>query len=146
VINSQPNPDSTSSASTAASVLATRATVSPSEAAIELYRRALRQADYKDIDLLSRFGGTPDDPEEALRLYQQTTADGRLADMLSAVNYLQHLTMVQGHQIGAVGFCAGGGNCWQLALHTEALAAAVGQLAGGLEEQEAAGGLQQRRR
>jgi carboxymethylenebutenolidase len=77
------------------------------------------------LDLLSRFGGTPDDPEEALWLYQQTTADGRLADMLRAVDYLQHLTMVQGHQVGAVGFCAGGGNCWQLALHTEALAAAV---------------------
>jgi len=77
------------------------------------------------LDLLSRFGGTPDDPEAALRLYQQTTADGRLADMLSAVDYLQNLDMVQGHTVGAVGFCAGGGNCWHLALHTEALAAAV---------------------
>jgi carboxymethylenebutenolidase len=77
------------------------------------------------IDLLSRFGGTPDDPEEALRLYQQTTAEGRLADLLSAVDYLQNLGMVQGHKLGAVGFCAGGGNCWNLALNTAALAAAV---------------------
>jgi carboxymethylenebutenolidase len=77
------------------------------------------------IDLLSRLGGTPDDPEEALRLYQHTTAEGRLADLLSAVDYLQHLGIVQGHKLGAVGFCAGGGNCWNLALNTTALSAAV---------------------
>jgi carboxymethylenebutenolidase len=77
------------------------------------------------IDLLSRFGGTPDDPEEALRLHQQTTAESRLADMLRAIEYLQNLVMVQGHKLGAVGFCAGGGNCWHLALNTEALSAAV---------------------
>jgi carboxymethylenebutenolidase len=77
------------------------------------------------IDLLARLGGTPDDPEEALRLYQQTTAEARLADMLSALDYLQTLDIVQGDNVGAVGFCAGGGNCWNLALNTEALSAAV---------------------
>jgi carboxymethylenebutenolidase len=77
------------------------------------------------IDLLSRFGGTPADPEEALRLYQQTTADGRLADLQSALVYLQALDTVQGDALGAVGFCAGGGNCWNLALNTGALAASV---------------------
>jgi carboxymethylenebutenolidase len=77
------------------------------------------------IDLLSRFGGTPDDPEEALRLYQQTTPEGRLADMLSAIDYLQGLDIVQGNPLGAVGFCAGGGNCWNLALNTDALSATV---------------------
>src|SRR5262249_11118753 len=77
------------------------------------------------IDLLSRFGGTPDDPEAALRLYQQTTAAGRLADLLSAVDYLQNLGIVQSRHVGAVGFCAGGGNGWTLALNTQALAAVV---------------------
>jgi carboxymethylenebutenolidase len=77
------------------------------------------------IDLLSRFGGTPEDPEEALRLYQQTTADGRLADMLSALAYLQGLDIVLSDKLGVVGFCAGGGNCWNLALNTEALSAVV---------------------
>jgi len=77
------------------------------------------------IDLLSRFGGTPDDPEEALALYQQTTVKGRLADMLSGIDYLQSLSIVQGNLLGAVGFCAGGGNCWNLALNTGALSAAV---------------------
>src|SRR5215831_6939162 len=77
------------------------------------------------IDLLSRFGGTPDDPEEALQLYQQTTAEGRLSDMLSAICYLRSLDIVQHDKLAAVGFCAGGGNCWNLALNTNALSAAV---------------------
>jgi carboxymethylenebutenolidase len=77
------------------------------------------------IDLLSRFGGTPEDPEEALRLYGQTTVDGRLADMLSSVAYLQSLDVARGQKLGAVGFCAGGGNVWNLALNTAALSAAV---------------------
>ena len=45
--------------------------------------------------------------------------------MLSAVDYLQNLGSVQGHKVGAVGFCAGGGNYWNLALNTTALSAAV---------------------
>lgn len=77
------------------------------------------------LDLLSRLGGTPNDPEEALRLYQQTTPEGRLADMLSALTYLQGLDIVRGDKLGAVGFCAGGGNVWNLALNTDLLAAAV---------------------
>jgi carboxymethylenebutenolidase len=77
------------------------------------------------IDLLSRFGGTPEDPVEALQLYQQTTTEGRLADMLSAIAYLQGLDIVKGDKLGVVGFCAGGGNCWNLALNTDALSAAV---------------------
>jgi carboxymethylenebutenolidase len=78
------------------------------------------------IDLLSRLGGTPDDPEAALQLYSQTTPAGRLADMLSALTYLQGLdNVVLGDKLGAVGFCAGGGNVWNLALNTTALSAAV---------------------
>ena len=77
------------------------------------------------IDLLSRFGGTPDDPEEALGLYNQTTVAGRLADNLSALAYLQSLEVAKGQKIGTVGFCAGGGNVWNLALNTDALSAAI---------------------
>jgi carboxymethylenebutenolidase len=77
------------------------------------------------IDLLSRLGGTPSDPEEALRLYQQTTPEGRLADMLSALAYLHGLDIANGDKLGAVGFCAGGGNVWNLALNTGLLSAAV---------------------
>jgi len=77
------------------------------------------------VDLLSRFGGTPADPEEALRLYGQTTVDGRLADMRSSVAYLQSLDVTKGQKLGAVGFCAGGGNVWNLALNSAELSAAV---------------------
>jgi carboxymethylenebutenolidase len=77
------------------------------------------------IDLLSRFGGTPDDPEKALMLYQQTKPEDRLADMLSALAYLRTLDTVQKDKLGAVGFCAGGGNCWNLALDNNLLSAAV---------------------
>lgn len=77
------------------------------------------------IDLLSRFGGTPADPEEALRLYGQSTVDGRLADMRSSVAYLQSLDVTKGQKLGAVGFCAGGGNVWNLALNSAQLSAAV---------------------
>ena len=35
------------------------------------------------------------------------------------------LDIVLGNKLGAVGFCAGGGNCWNLALNTDALSAAV---------------------
>jgi carboxymethylenebutenolidase len=45
--------------------------------------------------------------------------------MLSALAYLQNLDVVQTGRLGAVGFCAGGGNCWNLALNTDALSAAV---------------------
>src|SRR6202022_3511064 len=41
------------------------------------------------IDLLSRFGGTPDDPEAALALYQQTTAEGRRGDMRTPLVFFQ---------------------------------------------------------
>src|SRR6266852_269045 len=57
------------------------------------------------IALLSRFGGTPDDSEAALLLYQQTNAEDRLADMMSALAYLQTLDTVQTDRLGAVGFC-----------------------------------------
>jgi carboxymethylenebutenolidase len=77
------------------------------------------------IDLLSRFGGTPEDPEAALRLYGQTTVEGRLADMQSSLAYLQSLDVARRQKLGAVGFCAGGGNVWNLALNTAALSAAV---------------------
>ena len=39
--------------------------------------------------------------------------------MLSAVNYLQNLGSVQGHKVGAVGFCAGGGQLLVLSQITE---------------------------
>ena len=79
------------------------------------------------VDLLSRQGGTGQftDPTAQAQAYGRTTADERLADLKSGFNYLKSLSNVTPDRIGAVGFCAGGGNVWNLAVNLEELAAAV---------------------
>ncbi|MFN7936274.1 MAG: dienelactone hydrolase family protein [Bryobacteraceae bacterium] len=79
------------------------------------------------IDLISRFGGTAQfpDPADQGRLYGQTTTEGRLADMRQAIAYLRTLPDVFGESIGTVGFCAGGGNVWNLAVSGETTRANV---------------------
>ena len=78
------------------------------------------------VDLLSRQGGTQSfaDPAELGRAYSRTTVEERVADLRSSFAYLQSLDIVKGG-IGAVGFCAGGANVWNLAANHEELAAAV---------------------
>lgn len=79
------------------------------------------------VDLLSRQGGTsrfPDATQQA-QAYGRTVAAERLADMISAINYLKSLDYVQNDKIGAVGFCAGGGNVWNLAVNLPELTAGV---------------------
>ena len=79
------------------------------------------------VDLLSRQGGTQQFPEptQQAAAYRQTSAEGRLSDLISGVRYLQSLDFVESDRIGAVGFCAGGGEVWNLAVNLEELAAAV---------------------
>jgi carboxymethylenebutenolidase len=79
------------------------------------------------VDLLSRQGGTLQfpDPEAAGQAYGRTTVEGRRQDMLSALLTIRDQTYVRGDRIGVVGFCAGGGNVYELAMNTDALAAAV---------------------
>jgi len=69
------------------------------------------------VDLLSRQGGTAQftDPVQQQAAYAQTTQDQRRSDLISALDFLKHLPFVQFDRIGAVGFCAGGGNVWDLA-------------------------------
>lgn len=78
------------------------------------------------IDLLSRQGGTAlfPDPADAGRAYNMTTVAGRLADLRSAVTYLKSLPDVL-PKVGAVGFCAGGGNVWNLSASGEEMGAYV---------------------
>jgi carboxymethylenebutenolidase len=78
-------------------------------------------------DLLSRQGGTAQftDPTQQAAAYGRTTLDGRQADLISSLSYLKGVQNVQFDRIGAVGFCAGGGNVWNLAVVLEELAAAV---------------------
>jgi carboxymethylenebutenolidase len=79
------------------------------------------------IDLLSRQGGTDQfpDPVSQQQAYARTTVDERRSDMISSLDYLKHLNFVKFDKIGTVGFCAGGGNVWDLTLVLPELAAAV---------------------
>jgi carboxymethylenebutenolidase len=79
------------------------------------------------IDLLSRQGGTGQFPDavQQQQAYARTTQPERRSDMVASVDYLKHLSYVRFDKIGTVGFCAGGGNAWDLALILPELAAAV---------------------
>jgi len=79
------------------------------------------------IDLLSRQGGTDryPDPVDATAAYNRTRPEERRQDLLSAVMTLREQQYVIGDRIGTVGFCAGGGNVFDLAVNTDKLAAAV---------------------
>ena len=79
------------------------------------------------IDFLSRQGGSHNflDPVEGLNAYNRTRPEERLEDMLSTIQYLKSEGFVVPDRIGAVGFCAGGGNVFSLAFATKELAAAV---------------------
>jgi len=77
--------------------------------------------------LLSRQGGVaqfPDATQQAAA-YNRTTPAERQADLISTLAYMKTLPDIVFNRIGAVGFCAGGGNVWNLTLVLEELAAAV---------------------
>ena len=79
------------------------------------------------VDLLSRQGGTGQfaDPVQQQAAYGRTTQFERRSDLISSLDYLKHLAFVRYDRIGTVGFCAGGGNVWDLAANVPELAAAV---------------------
>jgi carboxymethylenebutenolidase len=79
------------------------------------------------IDLLSRQGGTSKfpDPVDATAAYNRTTVEERRQDMLSALLTIRDQAYVRSDRLGVVGFCAGGGNVFDLAVNTDKLAAAV---------------------
>jgi carboxymethylenebutenolidase len=79
------------------------------------------------VDLLSRQGGTQQfiDPVAQVQAYNRTTQDQRRADLISSVAYMKTLPSVVPGALGSVGFCAGGGNCFDLAVNSPDVAAAV---------------------
>ncbi len=79
------------------------------------------------VDLLSREGGTDKfpDPTAAGAAYNRTTVDGRQQDLLSAVAWMKQQSYIEGDRIGCIGFCAGGGNSFNLAAGSPDIAAAV---------------------
>jgi len=78
-------------------------------------------------DLLSRQGGVQAFPEptQQTAAYGRTTVEQRRADLISTLDYLKFSPLCQFVRIGATGFCAGGQNTWDLAVHLEELAVAV---------------------
>jgi carboxymethylenebutenolidase len=79
------------------------------------------------IDLLSRQGGTAKFPEptQAAAAYNNTRPEERRADMINTLLFLRDQSYVRSDRLAAVGFCAGGGNCFDLALNFDRLAAAA---------------------
>jgi carboxymethylenebutenolidase len=78
-------------------------------------------------DLLSRQGGTKLFPDATTQgqAYGRTLPQERLADLYSTMTFIKQQPTVQWQRLGAVGFCAGGGNCWNLAVGAPDLNAVV---------------------
>lgn len=79
------------------------------------------------VDLLSRQDGTQafPDPEQAGAAYNRTTVEQRREDMASVRLTIRDQPYVRRDRLGAVGFCAGGGNVFDLAVNTNLLNATV---------------------
>jgi carboxymethylenebutenolidase len=75
-------------------------------------------------DLLSRQGGTPDNDEEAGKMFQNVDRNGLLVDAVAAIPYLAGREEANG-KVGAVGFCFGGGIVNLMAVNNPDLSAAV---------------------
>jgi carboxymethylenebutenolidase len=78
-------------------------------------------------DLLSRQGGTAQFPDATTQAaaYNRTTVLERQADLISTLSFIKAQPNVVFDRIGVVGFCAGGGNLWNLVMVAPELRAAV---------------------
>ena len=72
------------------------------------------------VDLLSRQGGTEvfNDPEAAGAAYNRTRTEERREDILSTLVKSRDQPYVQGDRLAALGFCAGGGDVFNVAVNT----------------------------
>lgn len=79
------------------------------------------------VDLLSRQGGTSQftDPTQQTAAYNRTTPYERRSDLIAALDYLKRQPQARYDRIGLIGFCAGGGNVWDLIANVDEFAAAV---------------------
>ncbi|MCS7026783.1 MAG: dienelactone hydrolase family protein [Bryobacteraceae bacterium] len=76
------------------------------------------------VDLLSRQGGVQMFPDamQQTQAYGRTNQADRRADLLAGFELLKSMGATK---IGMTGFCAGGANTWDFAVHVSELAAAV---------------------
>ena len=76
------------------------------------------------VDLLSRNGGTPATDDEAAAMFQNVDRSALVSDAVAAIAYLKGLPNSNGN-VGAIGFCFGGGIVNQMAVASPDLKAAV---------------------
>jgi carboxymethylenebutenolidase len=76
------------------------------------------------VDLLSREGGTPDNEDEARAMFDKVDRAGQLDDAVAAIAFMQGHAASNGN-VGAIGFCFGGGIVNQMAVNSPDLKAAV---------------------
>ena len=60
------------------------------------------------VDFLSPLGGTPENEDQAMKMFSGLDADKTTANAKTAVSWLRSRSDVNG-KVGAVGFCWGGG-------------------------------------
>jgi carboxymethylenebutenolidase len=78
------------------------------------------------VDLLSRQGGTASiAPDQLTAAYGRTLPVQRRGDIIAALDFLKFRKEVVWNRIGVTGFCAGGGNTWDLIANVDEIAAAV---------------------
>jgi carboxymethylenebutenolidase len=75
-------------------------------------------------DALSLVGGTPADKQQAVEMIRKLDPQKTLENFIAAVRYLDSHPECTG-KVGVVGFCWGGAMANQLAVHSEAVDAAV---------------------
>jgi carboxymethylenebutenolidase len=75
-------------------------------------------------DFLSPLGGTPEDEDKAREMIGQLDNPQRIANSVATVNFLEAHEATNGN-VGAVGFCWGGGAVNDLAVNSPALDAGV---------------------
>jgi carboxymethylenebutenolidase len=81
------------------------------------------------VDLLSRDGGTPENEDEARAMFDKVDRAGQVADAVAGVAYLQSYPASNGN-VGAIGFCFGGGVVNQMAVNSPDLTAGVAYYGG----------------
>ena len=81
------------------------------------------------LDYLSPLGGTPEDSDAATAKFRELTPEGVLASGQAALAYLDTRPDATG-KVGAIGFCWGGGQVNNLAVHSTTLGAGVAYYGG----------------
>jgi carboxymethylenebutenolidase len=75
-------------------------------------------------DPLTHLGGTPEDPDEAVKIMRKLDPQKTTKNLVAAVKYLKTHPQSTG-KVGVTGFCWGGGMTGQVAVHSPDVQAAV---------------------